>query len=35
MEKLTFRIHRVIVVEVEAPIFKWRLVLDAGPEEDA
>ena len=24
-----------MVVDVEAPIFKLRLVLDAGPEEDA
>ena len=34
-KKLTFRIHSVIVVEVEAPIFKLHIVLDAGPEEDA
>lgn len=35
MNKLTFRVHSVIVVEVEGPIFKLRLVLDAGPEDDA
>jgi hypothetical protein len=35
MGKLTFRIQSIMVVDVEAPIFKLRLVLDAGPEEDA
>ena len=35
MEELTSTIHSIIVVEVEAPFFELRLVLDAGPEEDA
>ena len=32
---LTFRVHSVLVQEVEPPILKLFLVLDAGPDEDA
>ena len=35
MGKLTFRSQSIMVLDVEAPDFKLRLVLDAGPEEDA
>ena len=32
---LTFRVHNILAAEVEPPTLKFRLVLDAGPDEDA